>query len=128
MVELFTSVVDRKFHFRGTGPKPRILMVDDEIDYLMLLKLKLVNEGFDIASADNAEDALVSMEKDPPDLVVSDVLMPGMDGIAMFRRMREANAPWETPPSSSSAAGTIRRSRSKPCSLAPRISSSSRSS
>ena len=98
VVELFTSVVDRKLHFRGYGPKPRILMVDDEIDYLMLLKLKLLNEGFDVVSASNAEEALAAMEKDPPDLVVSDVLMPGMDGIAMFRRMREANAPWgETP-------------------------------
>jgi putative two-component system response regulator len=98
VVELFTSIVDRKLHFRGFGPKPRILMVDDEIDYLMLLKMKLVNEGFDVVSADNAEDALVSMEKDPPDLVVADVVMQGTDGIAMFRRMREANAPWgETP-------------------------------
>jgi len=98
VVELFTSVVDRKFHFRGLGPKPRILMVDDEIDYLMLLKLKLVNEGFDVTAAENAEDALAAMEKDPPDLVVADVLMPGTDGIAMFRKMREANASWgETP-------------------------------
>ena len=98
VVELFTSVVDRKFHFRGLGPKPRILMVDDEIDYLTLLKLKLVNEGFDVTAADNAEAALAAMEKDPPDLIVSDVLMPGMDGIAMFRRMREANAPWGDTP------------------------------
>ena len=98
VVELFTSVVDRKFHFRGFGPKPRILMVDDEIDYLMLLKLKLVNEGFDVAASDNAKEALAAMEKDPPDLVVADVMMPGMDGIAMFRKMREAKAPWgETP-------------------------------
>ncbi len=73
-------------------------MVDDEIDYLTLLKLKLVNEGFDVIAADNAEDALAAMEKDPPDLVVADVMMPGTDGIAMFRKMREANAPWgETP-------------------------------
>jgi putative two-component system response regulator len=98
VVELFTSVVDRKFHFRGLGLKPRILMVDDEIDYLMLLKLKLVNEGFDVAAADNAEDALAAMEKDPPDLVVADVMMPGMDGIAMFRKMREAKAPWGDTP------------------------------
>ncbi|OYV75814.1 MAG: hypothetical protein B7Z74_00885, partial [Deltaproteobacteria bacterium 21-66-5] len=98
VVELFTSVVDRKFHFRGLGPKPRILMVDDEIDYLMLLKLKLVNEGFDVDAADNATDALAAMEKDPPDLVVADVMMPGMDGIEMFRRMREANAPWGDTP------------------------------
>ncbi|MGE5285041.1 MAG: response regulator [Actinomycetota bacterium] len=98
VVELFTSVVDRMFHFRGLGPKPRILMVDDEIDYLMLLKLKLVNEGFDVVAADNAEEALAAMERNPPDLVVSDVMMPGTDGITMFRRMREANAPWgETP-------------------------------
>ena len=98
VVELFTSVVDRKFHFRGFGPKPRILMVDDEIDYLMLLKLKLVNEGFDVAASDNAKEALAAMEKDPPDLVVADVMMPGMDGITMFRKMREAKAPWgETP-------------------------------
>jgi putative two-component system response regulator len=94
VVELFTSVVDRKLHFRGLGPKPRILMVDDEIDYLMLLKLKLVNEGFDVVAADNAGEALAAMEKTPPDLVVADVMMPGMDGITMFRRMREANAPW----------------------------------
>ena len=98
VVELFTSVVGRKYHFRGLGPKPRILMVDDEIDYLVLLKLKLVNEGFDVVAADNAEAALAAMEKDPPDLVVADVMMPGMDGIAMFRRMREANAPWGDTP------------------------------
>jgi len=92
VVELFTSVVDRQLHFRGMGPKPRILMVDDEIDYLTLLKLKLVNEGFDVIAADSAEEALAAMEKDPPDLVVADVLMPGTDGITMFRRMRESNA------------------------------------
>ena len=98
VVEVFTTVVDRKFHFRGLGPKPRILMVDDEIDYLTLLKLKLVNEGFDVSSADNAEGALAAMEKDPPDLVVADVMMPGTDGIAMFRKMRESNTPWGDTP------------------------------
>ena len=89
VVELFTSVVDRKFHFRGMGVKPRILMVDDEVDYLTLLKLKLVNEGFDVTAVDSAEEGLAEMKKALPDLVVADVLMPGMDGIAMFRKMKE---------------------------------------
>jgi putative two-component system response regulator len=98
VVELFSAVVDRKFFYRGMGPKPRILMVDDEIDYLTLLKLKLVNEGFDVAAVDSAEDALAQVEKYAPDLIVSDILMPGMDGIEMFRKIRESGAPYgETP-------------------------------
>lgn len=98
VVEVFTSVVDRRFQFRGLGPKPRILMVDDEIDYLTLTRLKLVNEGFDVTAVDSAADALAAMEKAPPDLVVADVLMPEMDGITMLRRMKESNAPWGDTP------------------------------
>jgi putative nucleotidyltransferase with HDIG domain len=94
VVEVFSSVVDRKYFYRGVGPKPRILMVDDEIDYLTILKLKLVNEGFDAAVADNAQDALALVEKYAPDLIVSDILMPGMDGIEMFRKIRESGAPY----------------------------------
>ncbi|MEW6719665.1 MAG: response regulator [Thermodesulfobacteriota bacterium] len=98
VVEVFSSVVDRKYFYRGMGPKPTVLMVDDEVDYLTLLKLKLVNEGFDVVAADNAEDALALVEKAAPDLIVSDILMPGMDGIEMFRRIRESGAPHgETP-------------------------------
>ncbi|HZL97645.1 MAG TPA: response regulator [Terriglobales bacterium] len=98
VVELFTSVSGRKLHFRGLVPKPKILMVDDAVDYLTLLKLKLVNEGFDVTAAENAEDALAAMENDPPDLVVADVMMQGTDGIAMLRKMREANTPWGDTP------------------------------
>jgi putative two-component system response regulator len=92
VVEAFTDVVERKYYFRGVGSKPKVLMVDDEVDYLTLLKLKLVNEGFDVMATDNAEDALKLMSDEKPDLVVADVLMPMTDGLAMFRRMREEGA------------------------------------
>lgn len=72
-------------------------MVDDEVDYLTLLKLKLVNEGFDVLASDNAEEALALLERETPDLVVADVVMPEMDGITMFRKMRELPAVAETP-------------------------------
>ncbi|HEY5996481.1 MAG TPA: response regulator, partial [Candidatus Deferrimicrobiaceae bacterium] len=67
----------------------KILLVDDEVDYLTLLKLKLVSEGFDVDSADNAEDALACIERSKPDMVLSDVIMPGTDGLGMLRRLRE---------------------------------------
>jgi putative nucleotidyltransferase with HDIG domain len=92
VVEIFTGVVERKYYFRGVGSKPKVLMVDDEVDYLTLLKLKLVNEGFDVIASDNAEEALKLMSLEKPDLSVVDVIMPGMDGIAMFRKMREAGS------------------------------------
>jgi putative nucleotidyltransferase with HDIG domain len=90
VVEVFTGVVERKYYFRGVGTKPKILMVDDQVDFLTLLKLKLVNEGFDVVATDNAEEALKLMGRERPDLAVVDVVMPGMDGLAMFRKMREA--------------------------------------
>lgn len=89
VVEHFSKVVERQYFFRGVGSKPKILLVDDEVDFLTLLKLKLVNEGFDVDTADNAEDAFGRMEREKPDMVLSDVVMPGMDGIAMLGRMRE---------------------------------------
>jgi putative nucleotidyltransferase with HDIG domain len=97
VVEIFSRVVEDKFSYHGVGAKPRILLVDDETDYLMLLKLKLVNEGFDVVVTDNGTDALVLMGKDHPDLVIADVVMPEMDGIAMFRKMRELPGAGETP-------------------------------
>lgn len=92
IVEIFTTVVEKQFYFRGIGAKPKILMVDDEVDYLTLLKLKLLNEGFDVLATDNAPDALLLLENENPDLVVSDVVMPGMDGLELFREMRKSGA------------------------------------
>jgi putative nucleotidyltransferase with HDIG domain len=91
VVEHFTKIVEQKYFFRGVGSKPKILLVDDEVDYLTLLKLKLVSEGFDVDTADNAEDAMLHLARSRPDMVLADVIMPGIDGIGMLRRMREKN-------------------------------------
>lgn len=89
VVEHFSKVVELKYFFRGVGSKPKILLVDDEVDYLTLLKLKLVSEGFDVDTADNAEEALLHIARAKPDMVLSDVIMPGTDGLEMLRRLRE---------------------------------------
>jgi putative two-component system response regulator len=97
VVEIFTRVVEQKFSHHGVGAKPRILLVDDEIDYLTLLKLRLVNEGFEVVVTDRSTEALAVMEKEQPDLVIADVVMPEMDGIAMYRKMRELPGAGDTP-------------------------------
>ena len=98
VVEVFSSVVNRKFFYRGMGPKPKIMMVGNEIDYLTLIKLRLVNDGFDVLAYDNGKDVLENVEKTAPDLIISDTIMPEMNGIEMFRKIRELPAPFgETP-------------------------------
>ncbi|MCL1926654.1 MAG: response regulator [Syntrophorhabdaceae bacterium] len=98
VVEVFSSVVNRKFFYRGMGPKPKIMMAGSEIDYLTLIKLRLVNDGFDVLAYDNGKDVLESVEKTAPDLIIADTIMPEMNGIEVFRKIRELPAPFgETP-------------------------------
>ncbi len=89
VVEVFTRVIEKRFFYRGLTTRPRILIVDDEIDYLTLLKLKLANEGFDVDAVDRGEDALNLIKTEDYDLVIMDVLMPDKTGLQVFREMRE---------------------------------------
>ncbi|MBT4524288.1 MAG: response regulator [Phycisphaerae bacterium] len=58
-----------------------ILIVDDEAHILQVLSLKLRNCGYSIATAVDGEDALHQAKTDPPDLVITDVQMPYMNGL-----------------------------------------------
>src|ERR1700694_1904741 len=59
---------------------PRILIVDDERRNVELLKILLAPEGYVLLSATNGEEALRLVAQQPPDLILLDVMMPGMDG------------------------------------------------
>ena len=63
-------------------------MVDDEADVLELLKYNLEREGFQVTTALNGKDAIKTAKVDKPDLIVLDIMMPGMDGIEVCERMR----------------------------------------
>ena len=72
----------------------RILLVDDEPLYLRLLKVNLESEGYDIISARNGEEALELISQEIPDLIIMDVMMPKLDGIATCNRIRQfSNVP-----------------------------------
>ena len=74
----------------------RILIVDDEPDTLGLIELTLQTAGFRVQTATNGEQALRLMRNDTYDLIMLDVMMPGLTGFDVVRQLREAEIP--TPP------------------------------
>ncbi|NJK75627.1 MAG: hybrid sensor histidine kinase/response regulator [Richelia sp. CSU_2_1] len=67
----------------------RILVVDDAPDNVLLVQTILEEEGYEISSADNGFSALSQIDKSPPDLLLLDVMMPGMDGYEVTQRIRQ---------------------------------------
>ena len=67
----------------------RILVVDDILPNVKLLEAKLKNEYYEVFTATNGEDALRIAEEQRPDLLLLDVMMPGMDGYEVCRRLKE---------------------------------------
>lgn len=66
----------------------KILIVDDDITLRTALTRYLENRGYIVRQASSGQEGLDTFEQDPPDLVVSDVMMPGMDGMEFCRRLR----------------------------------------
>lgn len=66
-----------------------ILLVDDEEDILELMGYNLEQEGYEVATARDGLRALEIAEKEKPDLIVLDIMMPGMNGIEVCERLRQ---------------------------------------
>ena len=69
--------------------KPRILVVDDYPALVTIIRHKLLQNGYEVITAQNGLDALELVEKEVPDLVISDVEMPLMDGYELCRKIKE---------------------------------------
>ncbi|MDO8525460.1 MAG: response regulator [Candidatus Omnitrophota bacterium] len=69
--------------------KGKILVVDDEIDFLEMIKLRLEANGYTVVTAMNGTEALEKLTKEKPAAVLLDILMPGMDGIDVLKKIRE---------------------------------------
>ncbi len=67
----------------------RILLVDDEQDVLDFLKYNFEKEGFTVHTARDGESGKVLATKIKPDLIILDVMMPGIDGVEVCRELRE---------------------------------------
>jgi len=67
----------------------KILIVEDDKNFLWILKQSFVSEGFSVFIAEDGEIGLDLAEKEKPDLILLDILMPKMDGIAVAKRLKE---------------------------------------
>ncbi len=68
--------------------KIRILLVDDDPNILQLVRLYLEKEGYEVETAERGDDALEQFRKNPPMLMLLDVMLPGLDGWGVCREVR----------------------------------------
>jgi two-component system OmpR family response regulator len=73
-------------------PKRRVLVVDDEENVTHLVSSALRFDGFETVTSDNGASALASVAESDPDLIVLDVMMPGMDGFGVLQRLRASGS------------------------------------
>lgn len=71
-----------------SSPDGRILVVDDDVDITRFIEMNLSFEGFEVLTAYDGAEALTIIERDRPDLVVLDVMMPHIDGVELCRQLR----------------------------------------
>ena len=68
--------------------RKKILLVDDEEDIIKMNMLSLIESNYDVVSANEGREALEKAEKENPDLILMDVVMPGMDGLETLDRLK----------------------------------------
>ena len=70
----------------------KILIIDDEAEYRSVLKEYLTLEGYEVVEAQNGEDALNKINKTLPDLIISDMKMPIMNGETLYEKIKESDS------------------------------------
>lgn len=72
------------------GAQPlRILLIEDSRDVLFLMKMELETLGYSVLTAKDAETGLEIAKRELPDIIISDIRMPGMDGLEFIKRVRK---------------------------------------
>ena len=72
--------------------KKKVLIVDDEVDFTELMKVRFEANDYDVVISSNGDEALAIIKKEKPDAVLLDIMMPGMDGLAVLKEIRSTDS------------------------------------
>lgn len=89
------EITSRIRNFSDTRPK--ILIIDDDMDSLLPLKRSLERENYKVVEAYNGQDGLLKATAEIPDLILLDLMMPGMDGYEVCNRLKKETPAYNTP-------------------------------
>ena len=78
-------------------PKKRILVVDDEMDFVKMLQARLRIEGYEVLVAEDGIKGVQIARKEKPDLIILDIMMPGMDGHTVCDTLKKSTLTWSIP-------------------------------
>ena len=70
------------------APVPRVLVIDDDPVIVELLRVNFDIEGFEVITADDGLEGLDRAKTDQPDVVLTDIMMPRLDGLGLVKRLR----------------------------------------
>jgi DNA-binding NarL/FixJ family response regulator len=73
----------------NVGDQKRLLLIDDDPNLILLVKDYLEFRGYEVITAENGREALDILEKEVPDMIICDVMMPEMDGYSLVKHVRE---------------------------------------
>jgi DNA-binding response OmpR family regulator len=77
--------------------KKRILVVDDEVDFVKMLQARLRIEGYEVLVADDGIKGVQVARRERPDLIILDIMMPGMDGHTVHDTLKKSTLTWSIP-------------------------------
>jgi CheY-like chemotaxis protein len=70
-------------------PQPRVLVIDDDPSILEVVEFALTERGYDVLLADDGAEGLARVERDRPDLIILDMVMPRRSGLTVLERLRQ---------------------------------------
>jgi len=77
--------------------KAKLLLVEDDVTLVKMYERKFKSDGYGVEIAYDGEDGLKKAMDNPPDLVVLDIMLPKMDGLAVFQKLRSKPETFKTP-------------------------------